>query len=188
VTSRDGSTASSPSPRSGINSREMHFQASSSSLSSESHMTSRAFCVPGVVFLFAATVLLLITSISLPYLPVVDFARANVRSGNIGVADAQGNVTSPLISQLKVSRLVGGACWIIPNGRLRSSDCGLTAPSSPPLGIATAAPLDTLTPSAFETTALATRSLSGLAGLEAWRSTPLVRHRKFISHGSSTGL
>jgi len=85
---------------------EMHFEASSSSLSSDSHMTPRAFRVPGILFLFAATVLLIIISVSLPYLPVIDFVRSHVESGNIGVADGQGTTTSPSVSQLKASHLV----------------------------------------------------------------------------------
>lgn len=72
-------------------------------------MTSRAFCIPGVLFLLAATVLLIITSISLPFLPDIDFVRSHVNSGNIGVANAQGNVVSPSISQLKVRGLVSDA-------------------------------------------------------------------------------
>jgi hypothetical protein len=51
-------------------------------------------------------VLLIITSISLPYLPAIDFVRAHVKSGNVGVANAQGNIASTTISQLKVSGLV----------------------------------------------------------------------------------
>jgi len=69
-------------------------------------MTPRAFCIPGVVFLLAATVLLVITSVSLPYLPAIDFVRSHVESGNVAVANAQGVVTSSSISQLRVSSLV----------------------------------------------------------------------------------
>ena len=69
-------------------------------------MSSRVFCIPGIIFLLAATVLLIITSISLPFLPAIDFVRAHVESGNIGVANAQGNTTSSSISQLRVSGLV----------------------------------------------------------------------------------
>jgi len=72
----------------------------------KSHMASRAFCIPGVLFLLAATVLLIVTSISLPYLPAIDFVRSHVDSGNIGVANAQGSTTSSSISQLRVSGLV----------------------------------------------------------------------------------
>lgn len=66
-------------------------------------MVPRVFRIPGILFLFAATVLLIVTSVSLPYLPVIDFVRSHVQSGNIAVADAQGAVTSQSISQLKVS-------------------------------------------------------------------------------------
>jgi hypothetical protein len=38
------------------------------------------FCIPGAFFLFAAFVLLFITSISLPYLPALDFARTHFGS------------------------------------------------------------------------------------------------------------
>ncbi|KAF9644635.1 pali-domain-containing protein [Thelephora ganbajun] len=64
-------------------------------------MTSRVYYVPGALLLFAATVLLIITSVSLPYLPAIDFVRSHVESGNIRVANAQGNAMSPSISQLK---------------------------------------------------------------------------------------
>lgn len=69
-------------------------------------MSSRVFCIPGVIFLLAATVLLLITSVSLPYLPAIDFVRTHVNSGNVGVANAQGSTTSSSINQLRVSGLV----------------------------------------------------------------------------------
>ncbi|KAG6907754.1 hypothetical protein DXG01_007508 [Tephrocybe rancida] len=36
---------------------------------------SRLFCIPGVFFIFAATVLLFLSAISLPYLPALDVAR-----------------------------------------------------------------------------------------------------------------
>ncbi|KAG6829237.1 hypothetical protein H0H92_005239 [Tricholoma furcatifolium] len=36
---------------------------------------SRVFCIPGVLFVFAATVLLFLSAISLPYLPALDVAR-----------------------------------------------------------------------------------------------------------------
>ena len=109
VTSRDGSTHAVSSVC--INSRTMHFQASSSSLSSgsyKSNMTSRALFIPGTIFLLAATILLIITSISLPYLPAIDFVRTHVESGNIGVTNSDGTITSSSVSQLKVSYLVFG--------------------------------------------------------------------------------
>lgn len=93
----------------GTNTRDIHFLESSSSLSSDPHMTSRAFCVPGVFFLLVATVLLVITSISLPFLPAIDFVRAHVESGNVGTATSQGTITSSTISQLKVGDFVSDA-------------------------------------------------------------------------------
>jgi len=60
-------------------------------------MVSRAFCIPGVFFLFAATVLLIVTSISLPYLPVLDIARVHVNSGDVVV----GTDTTQAISELR---------------------------------------------------------------------------------------
>jgi len=171
-----------------INLRKMHFQASSSSLSSESQMTPRAFCVPGVVFLLAATVLLVITSVSLPYLPAIDFVRSHVESGNVAVANGQGVVTSSSISQLRVSSLVSDASgWSLTAGRLHSLDCGLTVPSNHPPEIVIAVRLDMLTPSVFETAAQTTRSPSRLVGLEAWRFTQLVRHKKGHICGSCAG-
>jgi len=116
-------------------------------------MTFQALRVPGILFLFAATVLLIITSVSLPYLPVIDFVRSHVESGNIGVADAQGTVTSPSVSQLKVSHLVSDVSgWPLIDVSL---GCGLTVPSNHLLEIAIVAPPDTVTPSVFETTARA---------------------------------
>ena len=147
-------------------------------------MTSRAFCVPGVLFLLAATVLLVITSVSLPYLPVIDFVRCHVESGNVAVADTQGTVTSTSISQLKVSDLVPDASgWTLTGGRLHSLDYGLTVPSKHLPEIVIVVPLDTLTASVFGTAAQTTRSPSNLVGLEAWLFTQSVRHRRLISTG-----
>jgi len=44
---------------------------------------SRAFCVPGVIFLGIALVLSFLSSISLPYLPALDITRTQVESGAI---------------------------------------------------------------------------------------------------------
>ena len=111
----------------------MHFHASSSSLSSESQMTSRAFCVPGSVFLLAATVLLIITSVSLPYLPAVDFVRSNFQSGTVSVLDGHGDVTSTSVSQLRVTRSVSDvSVWSLTSGRLQLgiwSYCSIEQPS-----------------------------------------------------------
>jgi len=45
---------------------------------------TRAFCIPGVVFLLAATVLSAIAAVSLPYLSVIDIARVHIKSGDVG--------------------------------------------------------------------------------------------------------
>ncbi|KAF8841659.1 hypothetical protein BDN67DRAFT_989636 [Paxillus ammoniavirescens] len=42
---------------------------------------SRAFCIPGVFFLFAAFVLLFIVSVSLPYLTAMDITRVHTNGG-----------------------------------------------------------------------------------------------------------
>jgi hypothetical protein len=42
---------------------------------------ARAFCIPGLFFLFAAFVLSFLVSISLPYLPAMDIARVHFGSG-----------------------------------------------------------------------------------------------------------
>ncbi|CAK5271427.1 unnamed protein product [Mycena citricolor] len=42
---------------------------------------SRAFCIPGIVFLLCALVLSVIVSISLPFLPAIDFVRVKFASG-----------------------------------------------------------------------------------------------------------
>ena len=171
-----------------INLRQMHFQVSSSSLSSESQMTSRAFCIPGVIFLLAATVLLIITSVSLPYLPAIDFVRSHVESGNVAVANGQGVVTSSSISQLRVSSLVSDASgWSLTAGRLHSLDCGPTVPSNHPPEIVIAVRLDMPTPSVSKTAAQTTRSPLRLVGLEAWRFTQSVRHKKDHICGSCAG-
>ncbi|KZP08884.1 pali-domain-containing protein [Athelia psychrophila] len=46
---------------------------------------SRAFCIPGIIFLFCAFVLLFIVSVSLPYLTAMDITRVNFNSfgGNV---------------------------------------------------------------------------------------------------------
>ncbi|TFK47111.1 pali-domain-containing protein [Heliocybe sulcata] len=56
-------------------------------------MVSRAFCIPGIVFLFAAFVLSFLTSISLPYLPALDIARTQY--GN-GIAPPSGTDTNAI--------------------------------------------------------------------------------------------
>ena len=41
---------------------------------------ARIFCIPGIILLFAATVLLFVTSISLPFLPALDIVRIHTGS------------------------------------------------------------------------------------------------------------
>jgi len=143
-------------------------------------MASRTFCVPGVLFLLAATVLLIITSVSLPYLPAIDFVRSHVKSGNVYVGAAQGSTTPSAISQLKVSNLLPDVHrWSLTSGRLHSSGCGLTVPSK--LAVASVAPAGMPTASLFGITP--PRLPSDLVGLEAWLFIQSVRHQRFISVG-----
>jgi len=63
-------------------------------------MVSRTFCIPGIFFLLAATGLLIVTSISLPYLPALDIVRVHINSGTVAVRSASTN-SSQSISQLR---------------------------------------------------------------------------------------
>lgn len=58
---------------------------------------ARLFCIPGIVFLFAALVLSFIASISLPYLPALDVVRVHFDQQN-----ALDN-SSTAITELRVS-------------------------------------------------------------------------------------
>ena len=53
---------------------------------------SRTFCIPGIIFLFCAFVLLTIVSISLPYLTAMDIARVNF-NGNGGSVGGTGTAS-----------------------------------------------------------------------------------------------
>lgn len=44
---------------------------------------SRAFCIPGIIFLVCALVLNFLVSVSLPYLPALDIARTHYRGGGL---------------------------------------------------------------------------------------------------------
>ena len=57
----------------------------------------RLFHIPGIFFLFSAFVLLLLVSISLPYLTALDFARVHFDEGKV----TAGNDTNAL-TQLRV--------------------------------------------------------------------------------------
>ncbi|KAF7974414.1 hypothetical protein HWV62_12272 [Athelia sp. TMB] len=53
---------------------------------------SRVFCIPGIIFLFCAFVLLTIVSVSLPYLTAMDIARVNFY-GNGGSVSGTGTAS-----------------------------------------------------------------------------------------------
>lgn len=44
---------------------------------------ARTFCIPGIIFLFAAFVLSVLVSISLPYLTALDIARTDFANGGL---------------------------------------------------------------------------------------------------------
>ncbi|EIW76851.1 pali-domain-containing protein [Coniophora puteana RWD-64-598 SS2] len=69
----------------------------------------RSFCIPGIFFLLAATVLLIITSINLPYLTALDFARVHYTGNSLGVSGGQGSLT-----QLRFG--IWGYCAYTSNG------------------------------------------------------------------------
>jgi len=61
---------------------------------------SRAFCIPGVFFLFLAFVLSLLASISLPFLPALDVTRTHfsagaVQAGQNGMSELRFGVWAP---------------------------------------------------------------------------------------------
>lgn len=58
---------------------------------------SRAFCIPGVLFLLAATVLSFLVAIGLPYLTALDIARTHY-SGSAGTGDSNGALTQIRVS------------------------------------------------------------------------------------------
>ncbi|EPQ55636.1 pali-domain-containing protein [Gloeophyllum trabeum ATCC 11539] len=61
-------------------------------------MVSRAFCIPGIVFLLAAFVLSFLTSISLPYLPALDIATVHFGNGQNSQIP---NTNVPVIKELR---------------------------------------------------------------------------------------
>lgn len=66
---------------------------------------SRKFCIPGIVFLFCALVLSVLTSISLPFLTGLDIARTTVSAGKV---DGQG------VDQIRLG--IWAACSYETNG------------------------------------------------------------------------
>ncbi|KAH0579881.1 hypothetical protein H2248_002709 [Termitomyces sp. 'cryptogamus'] len=67
---------------------------------------SRIFCIPGVLFIFVALVLLSLSSISLPYLPALDVARTKFGTEVLD-SGAQG------MTELRVSVLYSGQVWLL---------------------------------------------------------------------------
>lgn len=61
---------------------------------------SRAFCIPGIFFLTAALVLLVLVSISLPFLTGLDFVRVHFNGNSLSTQD------SDAINQLRVCSFV----------------------------------------------------------------------------------
>jgi len=73
----------------------------------------------GVFLLLVSTVLTILTSVSLPYLPNTDIVRVHFKSGNI----TQGTVMSPDISQLRFG--IWSYCALeLPSGNRNCSDNG----------------------------------------------------------------
>ena len=69
----------------------------------------RSFCIPGIIFLFAAFVLLVIVSINLPYLTALDFARVHSTSDATAISGKQ-------LSELRLG--IWGYCsYFVDGGR-----------------------------------------------------------------------
>ena len=62
---------------------------------------ARAVHIPGVIFLFFAFVLLFLVSISLPYLPALDFARVHF-GGNLSANAPDGAIVNLRVSRFNV--------------------------------------------------------------------------------------
>ena len=70
---------------------------------------ARMFCVPGVFFLFGAFVLLLVTSINLPFLTALDFVRTHFDVGSSnGTSGSIANTSD--IDQIRVSLSI--SLWV----------------------------------------------------------------------------
>ncbi|KAI0308675.1 pali-domain-containing protein [Amylostereum chailletii] len=54
---------------------------------------SRTFCIPGIFFLFAALVLNILVSVSLPALPALDIARTKYAAGSVSATGVQGDIS-----------------------------------------------------------------------------------------------
>ncbi|KJA17851.1 hypothetical protein HYPSUDRAFT_45842 [Hypholoma sublateritium FD-334 SS-4] len=60
---------------------------------------SRAFCIPGIVFLTCALVLSFLASLSLPFLPALDIVRVKFGTNSTGTASAG---SLPVVSELRL--------------------------------------------------------------------------------------
>jgi len=70
---------------------------------------SRAFCIPGILFLFAAFVLSFLTSISLPYLTALDITRTHfgsgvIQTGSEGMTELRFGIWAPCYYDQKEER------------------------------------------------------------------------------------
>jgi len=68
---------------------------------------SRVFCIPGVAFLAIAFILSFLVSISLPFLPAIDFVRVNSGAGQFGPT-GNSDVDNIAIKQLRLG--IWSAC------------------------------------------------------------------------------
>ncbi|EMD32824.1 hypothetical protein CERSUDRAFT_118517 [Gelatoporia subvermispora B] len=70
---------------------------------------SRAFHLPGIFFLFCAFVLLLLVSVSLPFLPAIDVTRVHFHDGNVATETNESAMT-----QLRFG--IWAYCWYDDSG------------------------------------------------------------------------
>lgn len=68
----------------------------------------KALHLPGIFFLFSAFVLLLLVSISLPYLTVFDFARVHFNEGGPISIGSDSNAVSQL--RVRIRQIEMGSC------------------------------------------------------------------------------
>ncbi|KAI0070875.1 pali-domain-containing protein [Panus rudis PR-1116 ss-1] len=78
---------------------------------------SRAFHIPGIIFLFIAFVLLFLVSISLPFLTALDFARVHIKSGSPTIGNNNG-----VLTELRYG--IWAYCWYDNSGQRTCSPSG----------------------------------------------------------------
>lgn len=81
---------------------------------------TRAFHIPGIVFLICAFVLLFLVSISLPFLTALDFARVHFTSGSPFIGNNGGSADQLRVSTFPARHLPmicrsGSAAAVFPN-------------------------------------------------------------------------